>query len=76
MSRPMTKEEAQACRARWQRVNEREFEELRNTPLEVKWRQFNTLLAWARDFGWEQDLAKDEDLVRNRWARLRKEFRG
>ena len=54
----------------------REVEELRNTSIEVRWQQFNTLLAWARDFGWTGELAKDEDLVRKRWARLRKESRG
>ena len=61
---------------RWQRVNAREEEELRSTSLEVKWQQFNTLLAWARQFGWEAALAEGEAEVRQRWARLRKAHRG
>jgi hypothetical protein len=76
MSRPLTKKEAQEFRARWQRVNEREVEELRHTPIEVRWQQFNTLLSWAREFGWIEALGKEEDMVRKRWARLRKESRG
>jgi hypothetical protein len=72
----MSKEEAQAFRARWQLVNAREIEELRNTSLDVKWQQFNTLLRWVDQFGWGSELAKDEGLVRERWARLRREFRG
>jgi hypothetical protein len=76
MSRPLTKKEAQEFRARWERVNAREVEELRHTPIEVRWQQFNTLLRWAREFGWTEALGKDEDMVRKRWARLRKESRG
>jgi hypothetical protein len=76
MARPLTKAEAQAFRDRWQRVNERKVEELRSTSLEVKWQQFNTLLLWARQFGWEPALAEGEAEVRERWARLRKAHRG
>jgi hypothetical protein len=76
MTRPFRKAEARAFRQRWQRVNAREEEELRSTPLEVKWRQFNTLLAWAHAFGWTEVLGEGEAEVRRRWARLRKEYRG
>ncbi len=72
----ITKAEAQAYRERWRLVNAREVEELRSTSLEVKLQQFNTLLAWARQFGWTAALDKDVTTVRNRWARLRKAYRG
>src|SRR5882724_8623694 len=52
MTRRMTKAEARAWAERWRLVNAREEEELRNTSLEVRWQQFNTLLRWAHQFGW------------------------
>jgi len=72
----LTKAQARAFHDRWQRVNAREEEELRSTNLEVKWRQFNTLLSWAHQFGWMADLGEGEFQVRQRWARLRKACRG
>ena len=72
----LTKAEARAFRRRWQRAGAREEEELRSTPLEVKWQQFNTLLGWAHQFGWTAALGQGEGEVRERWARLRKEYRG
>jgi len=70
--RLLTKAEARAFRERWQRVNAREEQELRSTSLEVRWQQFNTLLAWAHQFGWAAALSEGEAQVRQRWARLRK----
>ena len=76
MPRRLTKAEARAFRERWQLVNEREAQELRSTPLDVKLQQFNTLLGWAHAFGWAEALAEGEAEVRERWARLRKAYRG
>lgn len=76
MSRPITKAEARAFRDRWRRVNEREIEELRSASLETRWRQFNTLLNWARRPGWDAALAEGESEVRRRWAKLRRANRG
>ena len=76
MSHSLTKAEARAFRERWRRVNAREAEELRSTPLEVKLQQFNTLLGWAHQFGWAEALSEGEAEVRERWARLRKAYRG
>ena len=76
MASQLSKAEARAFRKRWQRVNAREEEELRSTPLEVKWQQFNTLLAWAHQLGWAAALGEGEAEVRQRWARLRKAHRG
>ena len=76
MTSPLTKAEARAFRRRWQRAGAREEEEPRSTSLEVKWRQFNTLLGWARQFGWMAALGEGEAEVRQRWARLRKEYCG
>jgi hypothetical protein len=76
MTKLITKAQARAFRARWQRVNAREEEELRSTDLEVRWRQFNTLLSWAHQLGWAAALGEGEAEVRQRWARLRKACRG
>ena len=72
----MSKAEARAFRKRWQLVNAREEEELRTTSLELRLEQFNTLLNWARQFGWESILREGEEEVRQRWGRLRKGHRG
>jgi hypothetical protein len=76
MAHPLTKAEACAFRERWRRVNAREAEELHSTCLEVKWQQFNTLLRWAHQLEWQAVLAEGEGEVRQRWARLRKAYRG
>jgi hypothetical protein len=47
MVRHLSKAEAQSFRVRWRRANEREVQELRSTPLDVKLQRFNTLLAWV-----------------------------
>jgi len=39
-----------------------------------KFRQVAALLASARKLGWAEALAAEEDLVRERWARLRREY--
>jgi hypothetical protein len=76
MPQSLTQAEARAFRRRWRLVNAREEEELRSTSLEVRLQQSNTLLRWARQFGWTESLGEGEDEVRKRWARLRKECRG
>ncbi len=76
MAKPLTKSAARAFRDRWRRVNAVEIEELRSTDLETRWRQFNTLLAWARRPEWASALAEGEDEIRRRWIRLRRACRG
>lgn len=65
-------------RARWHAVAEREAEERRRTPVDVRWRQLNLLIAFAQELGleWRQ---KDEDElaeVRRRWAKIKERFEG
>lgn len=72
----LTKIEARRYLARWRRVNARQEEEMRSTSIDVKWQQFNTLLRWAYEFGWNESLAQGEAEVRQRWARFRKALRG
>lgn len=74
MRRPMTRAEAQAFRARWQLVNDAEREELRATPMAVKARQLGTLMGWAGQLGWTESRAAEEQVIRERWQRLRKAY--
>ena len=76
MHKNLSKAEARAFRERWRLVNLREEGELASTSPELKWRQFLTLLGWAREFGWTESLSEGEAEVRERWARLRKAHLG
>lgn len=72
MTRPLTKHDAKEYVRRWRRVNEREIEDLRKTTLQTRWLQFNSMLNWARQFGWFDALREGESEVRRRWAKIRK----
>lgn len=76
MARRMTKAEARAFRDRWRLVNAREEKEMRETSMDLKLQQFNTLLAWAYQLGWTDALGNGVEEVRARWAKLRKAHRG
>lgn len=71
----MAAEEAQAYLQRWQSVNAREGEELRATPPAEKLRQLAALLMSVDAMGWRDALAEGEDVVRERWIKLRKAYR-
>jgi transcriptional regulator with XRE-family HTH domain len=70
---PLAREEAQDFKRGWDVVNAAEREELATTPMTHKFRQVAALLASARKLGWAEAHAAGEDLVQERWARLRKE---
>ena len=72
--RRLTKGEAQAFKRRWQVVNAAEKDELASMPVADKFRQVAALLASAVTLGWTG--AEGVELVRERWARLRKEYHG
>ena len=72
-SRPRsTDNEVKAYKRRYEEVNRREIEELRKTPLDIKYRQFWMLLRWAEQMGWQ--IMKPDEIaqVRKRWTRLRR----
>jgi hypothetical protein len=70
----MVAEEAQVYLERWQSVSAREREELRATPPAEKLRQLASLLASVDAMGWRDALAEGEDVVRERWIKLRKAY--
>ncbi|MBM4275354.1 MAG: helix-turn-helix transcriptional regulator [Deltaproteobacteria bacterium] len=69
----LTRGEAQAFKRRWEAVNAAEKVELASTPVADKFRQVAALLASGENLGWTEALAAEEDQVRQRWARLRRE---
>jgi putative transcriptional regulator len=70
----INKREAQAFKRRWKAVNAAEREELASTPLADKFHQVAALLTSARKLRWTGALATEENLVRERWTRLRKGY--
>jgi putative transcriptional regulator len=71
---PLAKGEAQAFKRRWEAVNTAENDELASTPVADKFRQVAALLASARELGWTETMGAEGDLVRERWARLRRDY--
>ena len=74
MKPSISKSHARAFQSRWQAANEAEREELRRTSVEIKLQQLNSLFAMARQMGWTEALAAEENEVRERWNRLRKAY--
>jgi transcriptional regulator with XRE-family HTH domain len=67
----LTKQEARAFKQRWNLVNSAERQALASTPVAQKFRQLEALLASAKQLGWT-DLAANDDEVWERWTRLRR----
>ena len=76
MKRRLTKTEARRYRGRWEAVNAAERQELRSTPIRLKFLQLAALMASAKELGWVGPLAAEESEVRIRWSRLRKTLGG
>lgn len=72
----MTEREGQQFRERWQLVTEAERQELRSTPVQLKFKQLAALMQSAQALGWETYDEADIEAVRQRWRRLREAFRG
>lgn len=70
----LTKEDGRKFLQRWRAVNERECQELRDTPPEQKLRQLGSLLALAQGLGWNQLLGEGEEETRRRWQQIRKSY--
>lgn len=68
---PMTKEEASQFKERWKLVNEMTIKETRRTPLAVKLYQLALMYEAGQTLGWAEGLKEGEDVVRERWRRLK-----
>lgn len=65
------KEEMKAYRERWQAVEEIERQELRALTIEQHWQQINHLFRFALEQGFVLHDNSDEEIVFERWAKLR-----
>ncbi|MDX9993254.1 MAG: hypothetical protein RBS68_14530 [Anaerolineales bacterium] len=65
------KEEMKAYRERWQAVEEIERQELRALTIEQHWQQINHLFRFALEQGFVLHDNRDEEIVFERWAKLR-----
>ena len=75
MKLKITKEQANAYKKRWELINKAEIQELRNATFTQKMQQLQALMASINTIdGWSNILSKDEDMVRKRWNKLRKEY--
>ena len=72
----VTPEEALAYFRRWELVRDVEAKELRRTPMETKLQQLAALMASRHVFGPEPDREAQIQVVRERWARLRRALSG
>ena len=70
--RPISPQAAARYQERWAIARERLNEELRATSMETKLRQLASLMQFAREMGWSQALAEEDDAVRARWMALRR----
>jgi hypothetical protein len=66
----MDRAQALAWKERWRLVREREIDELRAMTIEERLRQLDTMFVLARELGWDEALAAEEEEVRERWNRL------
>ncbi len=76
MDRPLTHEDALASQERWRIVNERQREELRQTTIEQKMQQLDTLMRSVDVMGWRSMLAEDDWHEHELWNELRKKMNG
>ena len=75
MNRGMTKQAARAFLARWKALNKIERRELRETPIDEKFRQLEALMQSATAFGWGGEDRAATEAVRSRWKLLRERYR-
>ena len=72
----ITPAEALAYFRRWELVRDAEARELTRTSMETKIKQLAALMASRHVFGPEPDREAQVQVVRERWARLRRALSG
>ena len=68
----ITPEQAMAYLRRWDLVRDAEAFELQRTPMALKLRQLEALMASREAFGDHPQREQEIEVVRERWAGLRK----
>jgi hypothetical protein len=67
----MDKRLAREFRERYEAVAAIEAEEQRNASVELRWQQLNSILRIAIGLGLSHRGSAEEDMVHERWARLK-----
>jgi Fe-S-cluster formation regulator IscX/YfhJ len=67
----ITREQARAYLERWALVREAEALELQHTPMAIKFRQLDALMASRDAFGDDPQREQEIESVRERWTGLR-----
>lgn len=67
----MDKKRAREFRERYEAVAAIEAEELRNASVEERWQQLNSIIRLAIGLGLTHRESADEEMVWQRWARLK-----
>ena len=74
MSRKLTRKQALEYVGRYRLMNSLKIQDLAATPPEQRLRQAAALMRSARVLGWNRQLEAEDQIVRRRWARLRKAY--
>jgi hypothetical protein len=74
MSKLLPKEAAIEYQRRWQAVHEAEVDEMRQTPLAVKFRQLSVLVGSRTLFAVPPSWSVEDTEVLDRWNRLRTHY--
>jgi hypothetical protein len=70
----MTKEEALAYKEGYEAVNALDIDELRSMSDVEKLSQVAALMASVDQMGWREELAAEEEKVRELWVRLKRAY--
>ncbi len=68
----ITPEQARAYLKRFELLEEIQTDELLRTSVQSRFQQLSALMASRHAFGPESDRERDMEIVRERWARLRR----
>lgn len=69
------RQDTEAYRVRWAAVAQQEARELRETPIETKFRQFNALFEVRNLIEADPRSGEESSRVRERWDRIRSALR-
>ena len=67
----MTKAEIEAWRNRWKLMYERDAEDLRQTPMDIKLKQLAALMGSVDVFHARESLEADDGIGYDRWRKFR-----
>lgn len=73
MKKYLSKTQAWNFKKRWEAINARQRDELRKTSYIQKLQKLSALMASVKQLGWEKSFSIEEEEVRERWKKLKRE---